>query len=113
MVNEAIAESDPGICKALYDAGLCANETYITKVEAQAIVAEDLYTGTSPNSSNSIFKPYLKNIKSFEGFKYFTNVTYLPDYTFYNGSGDSNAVIVFPEGFTEIGYYGVHYMFPI
>lgn len=107
MVNEAIAESDPGICKALYDAGLCANETYITKVEAQAIVAEDLYTGTFPNSSNSIFYSQRSNIKNFEGFKYFTGVTKLPNDMFEGWSKIESIDI--PESVVSIGssiFYG-------
>lgn len=79
-VNETIAETDAGICKALYDAGLCANETYITKAEAALITADMIQPGTS--SSTSIFYAQRNNIKSFEGFQYFTGVAEIKAYMF-------------------------------
>ena len=79
-VNELIAESDAGIVTALYNAGLCANPSYITKEEALLVTDNDLQPGTS--SDSSIFYPQRDNIKSFDGFKYFKNVTRIKDYCF-------------------------------
>jgi hypothetical protein len=80
MRNENIAETDAGICKALYDAGLCADPTFITKEEAANITAEQLQPGTTANTS--IFYAQRTNIKSFDGFKWFTRVTKVPAYCF-------------------------------
>ena len=99
VVNDTIAETDAGICKALYDAGLCANETYITKEEAALITAEDLQPGTS--SSTAVFYPQGENIKSFNGFKYFTNVKSLNSSCFQNCS--SLTSIELPSGVTSLG----------
>ena len=98
VVNDTIAETDAGICKALYDAGLCANETYITKEEAALITAEDLQPGTS--ATTTIFYPQRANIKSFNGFKYFINVTSLRASCFYDCS--SLTSIELPSGLTSI-----------
>ena len=105
VVNDTIAETDAGICKALFDAGLCANETYITKDEAALIVATDLQPGTS--ASTSVFYGQRTNIKSFTGFKYFLNVTSLGRYCFYNCT--SLTSIELPSGITSLGdscFYG-------
>ena len=80
IVNELIAESDAGIVTALYNAGLCANPTYITKEEALLVTDNDLQPGTS--SDTSIFYPQRNNIKSFDGFKYFKNVTRIKRHKF-------------------------------
>jgi hypothetical protein len=75
-----IAETDAGICAALYAAGLCANEGYITKAEAAKVTANDLQPGTDMYSS--IFYNKRNSIKSFNGFRYFTSVHSIPDYLF-------------------------------
>jgi hypothetical protein len=88
MVNENVAESDAAICKALYDAGLCANEAYITKDEA-AIVTE------LPDIQNAY-----RGAKSFNGFKYFTSVTGINLPLFNDSQLES---IEFPESLEYIG----------
>ena len=99
VVNELVAESDAGIVTALYNAGLCANPTYITKEEALLVTDDDLQPGTS--ESTSIFYSQRDNIKSFDGFKYFKNITRIKDNCFnwcrYLSS------ITLPEGVTIIG----------
>ena len=102
IVNELVAETDTGIVTALYNAGLCANPTYITKEEAALVTADDLQPGTAYNSS--IFYPQSSKIKSFDGFKYFTGVTYIKTYTFDNCS--SLTSIEIPEGILSIDYGG-------
>ena len=99
VVNELVAESDAGIVTALYNAGLCANPTYITKEEALLVTDDDLNPGTSYDTS--IFYPQRSNIKSFEGFKYFKNVKSIKSYVFYKCSGLTSVTI--PEGVTSIG----------
>ena len=66
MINDNIAENDPEICRLFYTAGLTANETYITKQEAANIPEESVLAITFASN---------KGIKSFDGFKYFTQVT--------------------------------------
>ena len=99
VVNELIAESDAGIVTALHNAGLCANPSYITKEEALFVTDDDLQPGTS--SETSIFYPQRNNIKSFDGFKYFKNITKIKDYCFIACSLTS---IEIPEGVTSIGF---------
>lgn len=70
LVNDDIAVADAEIAKVFYDAGLCANSTYITKEEAASITAEDIHP------AGSIFTTrYGKMYGDFTGFKYFTSVT--------------------------------------
>ena len=105
VVNELVAESDAGIVTALYNAGLCANPTYITKEEALLVTDDDLQPGTS--ESTSIFYPQRKNIKSFDGFKYFKNITRIKDYCF-SGCEKLTSIII-PEGVTSIGTMAFNY----
>ena len=100
MRNENIAETDAGICKALYDAGLCADPTFITKEEAANITAEQLQPGTTVNTS--IFYAQRTNIKSFDGFKWFTRVTKVPAYCFQYAYMTS---IEIPRSVVSLGTY--------
>ena len=68
-----IAETDAGICRALYEAGLCANPSYITRDEASIITEEQLENKSDVNSG--FFESYSNEITSFNGFKYFTSIT--------------------------------------
>lgn len=96
-VNENIAETDPGICQALYNAGLCANSSYITKDEAKLVLASDIAT---------IFKNN-NNIKSFDGFQYFTSVTDIPASTFDNCKYLQS--IKFPNSILTVGGSAFYY----
>lgn len=98
VVNDSIAETDPGICKALYDAGLCAHENYITKDEAALVVANDLNPGTS--NTTAIFYAQRDNIKSFNGFKWFQNVVEVPNHCFYDCTNLKSITI--PESVVNI-----------
>lgn len=82
LVNDDIAVADAEIAKVFYDAGLCANSTYITKEEAASITADDIQPGTS--YSTSIFNQSLsvRSLGDFSGFKYFTSVTTIKSGTF-------------------------------
>ena len=75
IVDDSIAEVDAGICKALYDAGLCAHEDYVTKDEAALITQDDIQPSTALETS--IFYSQQANIKAWNGFKYFTGITYI------------------------------------
>lgn len=101
VVNENIAETDAGICKSLYSAGLCANETFVTKDEARLITAEQLQPGSS--ASTSVFYANKRLIKSFNGFKYFTGITFVPKYLFDNCTNLTE--IDLPSTITEIKDY--------
>jgi hypothetical protein len=102
VVNDTIAETDAGICKALYDAGLIENETFVTKDEAKVITADLLQPGSTLTSS--VFYSQAANISSFDGFKYFTAIRELKAYTFYGCS--AMASITLPAEMTSIGDYG-------
>lgn len=83
LVNDDIAVADAKIAKVFYDAGLCANSTYVTKEEAALITADDIQPST--NSSTSIFKLLDSSYSGdFSGFKYFTSVTTIKPYMFAN-----------------------------
>jgi hypothetical protein len=94
VVNPDIAETDAGICAALYAAGLCANETYITKIEAAAITWEQLTTDRYQDAT-SVFYKYRSEVKSFNGFKFFTGITRAFMYMFKNFSNMTS--IEFPN----------------
>lgn len=83
LVNDDIAVADAKIAKVFYDAGLCANSTYVTKEEAASITTEDIQPST--NSSTSIFKLLDSSYSGdFSGFKYFTSVTTIKPHMFAN-----------------------------
>jgi hypothetical protein len=81
IMNEYIAEADRGIVKSLYDKGLCANSTYITKEEAALITPSQVLTGTT-GVGDTIFYSNRSNVYTFLGFKYFTSFTYIPKLLF-------------------------------
>lgn len=104
ILNESIAETDIGIVTALYNAGFCANPSYITKDEASLITAADLQPGT--DNATSIFFAQSSKIKSFEGFQYFTSVINLPSRTFIGCTFTGK--IVFPTSLTEVDSYAFY-----
>ena len=97
-INDDIAEYDAGIIAALYAAGLCSSDKYITKDEAAKVTASDLQSGTSANTS--IFYLYRRQIKNFDGFQFFTGVTEVPAYCFSDSTIES---IVLHDRVTRIG----------
>lgn len=86
--------SNPEVLSILYAAGLCANETHMTKDEAALVTEIDLL----PPGSSSIFKS--KNIKKFDEFEFFTALNYVP----YNCFGYCSKLtsIKLPQNITEI-----------
>lgn len=98
LVNEDIAVADAKIAKVFYDAGLCANSTYITKEEAALITADDIQPGTS--SDTSIFSPLSGSYYGdFSGFQYFTSVTTIKANMF---AGRNFNTLVLPNTITVI-----------
>ena len=96
-VNDNIAEIDPGVCQIMYDAGLCGNNTYVTKAEAKLVTNSDIAT---------LFKNKT-SIKSFIGFQYFTSVTEIPSSCFYICS--NLIAIGIPPSITKINTNAFHY----
>lgn len=94
MENSLIAETDPTICSILYEKGLCANKTFITKEEAAKIKSIDY----------SWFKG--SAVESFNGFKYFTSVTSVEYWAF--DACKSLKSIEFPPSITTIKKYAFH-----
>ena len=74
--------SNPEAMACMWQAGLCANENYMTKTEASSITDIDLQPGTS--YTTSIFYQYGKNIKTFDEFEYFTLLESVPQNCFYD-----------------------------
>jgi hypothetical protein len=87
VLNDSIAEVDPAVVSLLYQNGLCANELYITKNEAAAV-------------SDGALSFQLSSMKSFYGFKYFTNYTIITTNMF--NRTESLEGIHLPEGITEM-----------
>lgn len=99
LVNENIAVADAKIAKVFYDAGLCANSTYITKDEAALITADDIQPGTT--ASTSIFYKLTKYGTNFSGFKYFTSISTITQY-FFGDHTNGFDVIELPDTVTKI-----------
>lgn len=97
-INEDVAETDPGIIAALYGAGLCSSDKFITKEEAARVTASDLQP--SKYMDTSIFYSHRNNIKSFNGFQYFTGITEVPVYCLYDTAVES---VILHNGITSIG----------
>ena len=91
--------TNPGVQAALYNAGLVANQNYTLKAEAEAITAKQLQPGTS--SSSTIFYNQRRSITSFDELKYFTGLTEIPTYLFYDWTVVQKITI--PKNVTSIG----------
>jgi hypothetical protein len=92
IVNENLAEYDPEICRIFFEAGLTSHVDFITKDEAAIITNEQF---------NSLTFDHNSNIKSFDGFKYFTGVTTLKSDKF--SSVNNLESITLPSSLTTIG----------
>lgn len=106
MIEGAIITktSNPAVQKALYDAGLVANENYSLQEEVEKITADQLQPSTS--YSTSIFYSQRYEIKNFDEFKYFTGVTEIKNYTFgttYSSNYYGISSITLPPTLTKIG----------
>ena len=68
--------TNPEVMSVMWQAGLCANETYMTKQEAALVTEMDLMV----DSQTSIFRKYLGYyaLKTFDEFEYFIGVSEVP-----------------------------------
>lgn len=97
--------TNPEVMAVMYAAGLANSPDYMTEAEAAAVLDSDLQSGTS--YSTSIFYKYGNNtIKTFNEFKYFINVTTVPDYCFYEQRNLTE--IEYPDNITYIGIYAFY-----
>lgn len=72
------SDTNPAVMEVMYNNGLAAHQTYMTKAEAEAV-----QDGTfNPGGNGSIFANN-KSITSFDEFKYFTGMTTLDNGAFY------------------------------
>lgn len=100
--NIAISKStNPYVMEAFYNAGLAANEKFMTKTECALVTDNDLTT-----SSYGFF--FLKSnnynkITSFDEFKYFTGLTKIVKGLFYDCSSLKDITI--PDNITSIAIY--------
>ena len=96
------SESNPAVMEICYLQGWAANENYMTKAEAEAVT--DIGTAFS-NKMNAYGYGYggdVVSIKTFDEFKYFTNITNIDEYAFNNNSDMISITI--PNSVTSIGY---------
>lgn len=73
-------ETNPAVLEVMYNNGLCANATYMTKQEAQAVT--DGSFNPTASQTGSIFYNNTA-ITSFDEFRFFTGMTTLDAYAFY------------------------------
>ena len=103
IVNENIAETNAHVCKVFYDAGLCANETYITKDEARLVTDTDLENIKTALSSGYGY--------TFPGFQYFTGITNIPEYMFtLTNSYPHIDELILPPSIRTLNYRCINYV---
>jgi len=96
------------VLECFYKAGLCANEGYMTKEEAEAVSGDKL----NPDGSNSgsIFNSNGEKIKHFEEFAYFLGVSEIKAYTF--SKCINLEAITLPETLVTIKGYAFYFGYP-
>ena len=92
-------DTNPQALYALYNGGLCASNEYMTKAEAEAVT--DGMFNPSGTQTGSIFND--SSITTFNELKYFTGLTQLDAYTFYNAK--SLVELTIPENITKFKTY--------
>ena len=95
-------KSNPEVMKIMYAKKLAANSTYMTKAEAAAVLDSDLQPGSS--YSTAIFAN--SSIKSFNEFAFFTSITSVPAYCFYQCQQLNS--IKLPPQITKIGNHSFY-----
>ena len=91
------SESNPAAMEVCYLQGWAANENYMTKAEAEAVT--DI--GTAFKNAGNDYGVTMKELYSFNEFKYFTNITSISDGAFTSCSSLSSITI--PNSVTSIG----------
>lgn len=76
-------ETNPAVLEVMYNNGLCANATYMTKQEAEA-VTDGTFNPTGTETGSIFYNNTA--ITSFDEFRYFTGMTTLDAYAFYGCS---------------------------
>lgn len=89
------SETNPEVLSVLYNTGKLASDQYMLKSEAELFTEEDFVL----TNVTSIFTAN-KNIKTFDEFKYFINVTTVPSYCFSNCTKLES--ITLPESVTKV-----------
>lgn len=93
-------DTNPEVLAVLYNAGLVPNSQYVTKADAAAV--KDNSFNPTGTQTGSIFYNN-KNITSFDELQYFTGLTQLDAYTFYNCNNLSKLII--PENIKRFCKY--------
>lgn len=93
-------ETNPAVLEVMYNNGLCANATYMTKQEAQAVT--DGSFNPTASQTGSIFYNNTA-ITSFDEFRFFTGMTTLDAYAFYGCT--MMASLKVPETVRHFGTY--------
>jgi len=93
-------KTNPAVLAVMYNNGLCANSTYMTKQEAEAV--QDGSFNSAGTQSGSIFYNNTE-ITSFDEFQYFTGMTTLDAYAFYGCT--KLASLKVPSTVTHFGTY--------
>lgn len=93
-------KTNPAVLEVMYNNGLCANATYMTKQEAEAV--QDGTFNPSGSQSGSIFYNNTA-ITSFDEFRHFTGMTTLDAYAFYGCT--KMASLRVPSTVTNFGAY--------
>lgn len=93
-------DTNPAVLEVMYNNGLCANSTYMTKAEAEAVT--DGTFNPDGTQSGSIFYNNTA-ITSFDEFRYFTGMTTLDAYAFYGCT--KMASLKVPSTVTNFGTY--------
>ena len=93
-------DTNPAVMEVMYSAGLCANSAYMTKAEAEAVT--DGTFNPDGTSSGSIFYGNT-TITSFDELRYFTGMTTLDAYAFYECTALASLKI--PDTITNFGAY--------
>ena len=93
-------KTNPAVLAVMYSNGLCANSTYMTKQEAEAVA--DGSFNSAGTQSGSIFYNNTE-ITSFDEFQYFTGMTALDAYAFYGCT--KLASLKVPSTVTNFGTY--------
>ena len=108
--NENIAisaKTNPYVMQAFYNAGLAANENYMTKIECSLVIDNDL----AGEYGNGFFKKNIGNsiykITDYSEFRFFTSITKVPNYFFDSDTINSISLqkIILPDNIVEIGSY--------
>ena len=97
------SESNPAAMEVCYLQGWAANENYMTKAEAEAVT--DI--GTAFKNAGNDYGVTMKELYSFNEFKYFTNITSISDGAFTSCSSLSSITI--PNSVTSIGANAFYY----